>query len=79
MSYFDKNSDAQGSSASLLRVIAYIFLVFLFTIYSLDFVRSAQLTAFYIPLTFSPASSHNENTSRFKYLALFRVIIDINC
>lgn len=46
MSYFDKNSDAQGSSASLLRVIAYIFLVFLFTIYSLDFVRSAQLTAF---------------------------------
>lgn len=75
MSYFDKNSDAQGSSASLLRVIAYIFLVFLFTIYSLDFVRSAQLTAFYIPLTFfacfTPASSHNENTSRFKYLALF--------
>ena len=52
MSYFDKNSDAQGSSASLLRVIAYIFLVFLFTIYSLDFVRSAQLTAFYIPLAF---------------------------
>lgn len=48
MSYFDKNSDAP----SLLRVIAYIFLVFLFTIYSLDFVRSAQLTAFYIPLAF---------------------------
>ena len=52
MSYLEKSSNMPGSSNSLLWVVLYILLVGLFTTLSLGFVRSAQLTAFYVPLAF---------------------------
>lgn len=52
MSYLKKSSTTTDSSTSLLWVILYALLVFIFATFSLGFVRSAQLTAFYIPLAF---------------------------
>lgn len=52
MSFLEKSSNLRGSGNSLLWVFLYILLVGLFTTLSLGFVRSAQLTAFYVPLAF---------------------------
>ncbi len=64
MNDFEKNTNAVGSNIALLWIFSYVLLLFIFSSISLGLIRSAQLAAFYVPLSFLLALQLNSSLKK---------------
>lgn len=81
MNDFEKSTNAADSSTALLWIFSYVLLLFIFSSISLGFIRSAQLAAFYIPLSILLALRLNSLLKKILFIVnvIFCLIVSSFC
>ena len=81
MNDFEKSTNAEDSSSALLWIFSYVLLLFIFSSISLGFIRSAQLAAFYIPLSILLALRLNSFLKKILFIVnvIFCLIVSSFC